>query len=264
MTQPATPAKKQFGDEETSIRFISFFGEPADPDNFKSAPMFDISIWNNNPRFTIRSNNPKEDKLPGKFDRPLSKTPSQIPLNPVIMDLFLANIIRLAEGKVKFARKFIRNKGYLPGKSKANGDKLEVVSALAYGLRDDGYIYFDAKFHGRDGMRWVFKSPYFHEIEVAGELDGKDSKKEAALEAAKHWAIMTREQLNRCYFHNYVNASNYKPKFKSPNTMDSDSSFNTVATEIAPKATGELTDANALTSGDSKPAEETTTTGTDW
>lgn len=258
------PVKKNFGDEQTSMRFITLFGVPYEDGNFKTTPIADISIWNNNPRFNVRSNNPAEDNLLSKFNKPLSKFPTQFALSPPVMNMILTDLVKLAQKKLVISRKVVSNRGYREGKSKANGDKMEVIGAIAYGINDDGHIYMDFKPWNRPVMPFLFKSNFFHEIKEIGSLDASDKKGAELYQSflmTEHWATMTIEILNRCYFHNYVNASSYKPKFGA----GTEATPLPGAQQVSPVVTGELPNPNTLSTGVEKeitPQVESTTE--DW
>ena len=193
-------------------RSLSIFGTPHTEGDFKTSPIFSISMFNNNPRINCLTNNPREANMPGRFDKPLSKERISVGFNPMVMIIFLRDIIALAEGKLKVTRRVMRTKGYREGKSKANGDKLEVTSSIAYGRNETGNIYIQVKHYSRDACEFIFRDEFWHELTDSGEVNGGITKREFNDRIIAEWAQLYIDIIRRTLFHKFVDATGYKPK----------------------------------------------------
>lgn len=191
-------------------RSLGLFGVPHVEGDFKTAPIFGISMFNNNPRINVFTRNPKEEGMQGRFDKPLSKERISIGFSPMVMTLFFKDLQKLFTGDLVVNRRVLRTKGYRAGKSKANGDKMEVTSSIAYGI-NEGKVYFEVKWYNRDVNRFEFRDEFFHEREDIGSIDN-DSNEIFNRELRVEWCQIYIDTIARFIYHSFdVTANDYVP-----------------------------------------------------
>lgn len=210
----STPVKdKVYEQTVLDLRNLTLFGTPFKEGDFKTAPIIRPDIWNNNPRFSIISNNPAEAEIKGRWGNSLSKERFQIGLSPLVMLMVLDHIEKLAKGELKLNRRVLRTRGYREGKSKLNGDKPEVTSTIAYGRNEKGQIFIQFKWWNRDACEVIFKDDFWHELEDIGELENGKDKQKFADEITAKWASLLASIYRRYVFHKFEQ-NNFVPKQK--------------------------------------------------
>ena len=224
-------ATKVYEQTVLDLRNLVLFGTPFKEGDFKTSPIVRPDIWNNNPRFSIVTNNPKEAEMTGRWGGPLSKERFQIGLSPLVMLMILDHIEKIAKGELKVNRRVLRTRGYRDGKSKANGDKPEVTSTIAYGRNEKGQVYMQFKWWNRDACEVVFKDDFWHELEDIGELEAPDKRQKLADEITAKWASLLADIYRRLVFHKFEQ-NNFTPKQKGPSTSTPKSDTPEVKTEL--------------------------------